>query len=64
MTEAVHAELRFKVLLAWAVEFVERETDCLEECHRWPDGTVREEDAAAQIADARRWLGEAKEMLG
>lgn len=65
MNGSVHENLRLRVLLTWAVEFVARETDILEDCHTlggtW-DGT--EPEVQAQVDDARRWLREAKEILG
>jgi peroxiredoxin len=53
--------LRLKVLLSWAIEFVERETTILEECHTI-DGEwdAEEPDAQAEAADARAWLKKAR----
>ena len=58
-----HDTLRLRTLLTWAVDFVERETQYLEDCHRLTDGDIDDEDVKVEIADARRWLKEAKEEL-
>ena len=57
---STHENLRLRVLLAWAFEFVERETDALAECHSY-NGII-DEIARADVLDARRWLAEAEEM--
>lgn len=59
--------LKLRVLLSWAVDYVERETKCLEESCRGRDGAIEDEigeSVATDVADARRWLAEAREVLG
>ena len=53
-----------RTLLTWAVQFVECNTDALEECSTNADGEY-DNDATAEeeVADARRWLAEAREKL-
>jgi hypothetical protein len=61
---SAHENLRFRVLLTWAVEFVERNTDVLEECSTNAAGEYDNDSTAEdEVADARRWLTEAKEAL-
>jgi hypothetical protein len=61
---SAHAELRLLVLLSWAVEFVERNTDALEECSTNASGEYDDDSTAEEdVADARRWLSEARELL-
>jgi hypothetical protein len=60
--------LRLKVLLTWAVGFVERETQVLHDSYVNPDGVLTMDDEideyiATDIEDARRWLLEAREAL-
>ncbi len=56
--------LRLRVLLTWAVEFVEHTTDALEECSTNGDGEYDDESTAEEeVTDARRWLSEAREAL-
>jgi hypothetical protein len=58
--------LRLRVLLTWAVEFVELEVQCMEESYRvHPDGAIEydDEDVADEMRDAHRWLTEAREAL-
>lgn len=50
-------------LLKWAIEFVERETRCLEECHSGPGGVIDDDEVSDELRDARRWLSEAREYL-
>lgn len=67
--EECRAEVRprtWPLLLTWAVEFVERETECLEESYRGPTGVVEDEidkHVATDVAEARAWLDEARETL-
>lgn len=63
-----HAELHLKVLLNWAVEFVERETESLYQSYKELDGSISLQDEldagiATDIDDAKRWLAEAREAL-
>ncbi len=62
---SAHDVLRLRVLLAWAIEYVERQANVLEECSTDPDGNY-DDDACAEeeVADCRRWLKEAREELG
>jgi hypothetical protein len=59
--------LRLKVLLSWAVEFVERETATLEDSFKVGGKLTIDDDidgyVAVHIADARRWLTEARQAL-
>jgi hypothetical protein len=57
-----HTELRLRILLTWAVEYVENCNTALEECHMNHDGTI-DDEVAGEVADAKRWLAEAKEAL-
>lgn len=50
-------------LLTWAVEFVERENEILEESHSGPNGLIDDADVSNDLREARRWLDEAKEAL-
>ena len=50
-------------LLQWAVEFVERENECLELSHGGPGGIIDDKDVSVDLADARRWLTEARGVL-
>jgi hypothetical protein len=60
-----HQNLRMRVLLTWAVQFVERNTDALEECSTNAAGEYDNDSTAEEeVADARRWLTEAREALG
>ena len=58
------AELRLRRLLAWAVEYVERENKILEECHTIPGGHIDDIDVSIELKDSRRWLNEARAILG
>jgi hypothetical protein len=50
-------------LLSEAVEFVEREVEVMEDSFLDTDGNWDDDDAAAEVADARRWLSEARDAL-
>lgn len=64
LRDGAHENLRLRVLLTWAVDFVERETTCLEESYRDPKtGEFDDEDVSVDITDARKWLVEAREAL-
>ena len=65
MSGPMHLELQLRRQLAWALDFVERETKALEESHRNPvTGDMDDEDAAIDVRDARDWIKETKEILG
>lgn len=56
--------LRLRALLTWAVEFVERNTDALEECSTNAEGEYDTDSTAEEeVVDARRWLQEARNEL-
>jgi hypothetical protein len=61
---SAHQNLRLRVLLTWAIEFVERNTDALEEFSTNAEGEYDNDSTAEEeVADARRWLAEAHEQL-
>ena len=55
--------LRLKVLLKWAVHFVEQETIVIHGSYRDQYGNIADEDVALELKDAARWLTEAREAL-
>lgn len=57
--DAIAEISRLQHLLTWAMEFVDRETDCLEESHKDGDGNIDDANAAQDINDAREWLKKA-----
>ncbi|MDE2105829.1 MAG: hypothetical protein KGL39_51885 [Patescibacteria group bacterium] len=52
-------------LLRWALAFVKDQTDALEECHKnRATGEIEPQEVAEEVAAARRWIEEAKGVLG
>ena len=64
VTVSPYRTLRLKVLLTWALDFVEREAGLMAQCHRDPaTGEMDDDDVAVEVADAERWVVEAREAL-
>ncbi len=53
-----------RALLCWAITFVVNETDALAQCHENPETGELPADIAAEVAAAREWVREAKEVVG
>jgi hypothetical protein len=54
---------RLETLIEWAIDFVERQTDEMERCFRHPNGEIHPADVAVDVADAHKWLEQARKAI-
>ena len=60
---SVNLDARLRNQLTWALDFVHREVQCLEEYYRDGNGDMTDDDVSAELVDARRWIKETQELL-